>query len=121
MPGIILVTNQDADTVKQGVEKVARRLGYTVSNVGEWELALQRGSAFASVLLGAIFPYCNFRAVIRKNPDKTVEIDIERNSPRLTAGSMGVNRLKGLAQELADKIAEDIVSRQGEILRRDTF
>jgi hypothetical protein len=121
MPGIILATNQDAEAAKQAVEKVARRLGYTVNNVGEWELALQKGSAIASVLLGAIFPYCNFRAVIRKNADKTVEIDLERNSPRLTAGTMGVNRLKGLAQELADRIAEEIVSQRGEILRRDTF
>jgi hypothetical protein len=121
MPGIILVTDHDAAAVKQSVQKVARRLAYTVAEVGEWEFSLQKGNVIVGVFLGAFFPYCNFSVVIRKNPDATVEIDIERNSPGLTAGRMGLSRVKSNAQELADKIAEDIVSQRGRILRRDTF
>jgi hypothetical protein len=121
MAGIILVTNQDAAAVKEAVKKVARRLDFTIADVGDGEISLRKGSRIAGALLGAFFPFCDLRAIVRTNPDKTVEIDIQHNSPRVTGGSMGVSRVKAQAQELADKLAEDIIAQRGEILRRDTF
>jgi hypothetical protein len=121
MAGIILVTNLDAAAVMQAVKKVARRHDFTVADVNESEVSLQKGSRIAGVLLGAFFPFCDFRAVARTNADKTVELDIEHNSPRVTSGSMGVKRVKAQAQELADKVAEEIVAQRGEVLRRDVF
>ena len=121
MAGITLVTNQDASTAMENVKKVGRRLGYAVTDVNEFEVALQKGNAIAGIFLGAIFPHYIFRVVVRKNPDKTVEIDIERNNPRFTGGALAVGRIKSHAQEVADKIAEAIVEQRGEILRRAMF
>jgi hypothetical protein len=121
MPGITLVTNQDARLAMQNVKKVANRLDYSVTAVSESELALHKGNPITGTLLGAFFPYSRLRVLIRTNPDKTVEIDILRNSPWWTGGALGVKRTKDRAEEFADGIADAIREQHGEILRRETI
>src|SRR5262249_2260742 len=103
MPGISLLTNLDAMTTAATVRRVARELGFTVTEVGDWEVELSKGSLATSLILGALVAYCRFRVTFRPRPDNTVEVLLERNSPWVW-GTMGVNRVKAQANDLADAI-----------------
>ena len=120
MAGFILRTDLDAERALRTVKDVARNLKFSVNEVDDWELSVQKGNLALSIFIGAFVAYCNFRVSIHGRKDNSVEIEIERNSPWWT-GILGVSRVKSRAKELADRIEDAILDQRGEILKRGTF
>jgi hypothetical protein len=120
MPGFSLRTNLDAEEALKAAKRAAKQLDYTVAELDDWELSVQKGNLAASIFVGAFVAYCDFRVTVESRRDGTVEIVLERNTPWWT-GIIGVNRVKSRAKELADEIEADVLDRKGEILKRDTF
>jgi hypothetical protein len=84
------------------------------------ELSVRKGSFTASVLVGPLLAYCDFRVSVESRRDGTVEILLERNNP-WWAGIIARNRIASRAKELNDEKEKDVIDRQGKILGRDTF
>jgi hypothetical protein len=120
MPGIRLVTSLSPRLVLDTAHQVARNLDFTARPVSEKELAVQRGNFAASLFLGALFPYCNFRIRVDRLALGQTEIAIERNHP-WWSGPTGIGRIKEYARELADALEQSILQRRGEVLSRDVF
>ena len=120
MAGFSLLTNLDADAAIRALKKAARHLEFSVTPVNDREFSVEKGSALASVVLGGLAARCNFRVSIEDRPEKRIEIVLERNHP-WWFGSLGVNRIKGLAKEFVDKMEQALIEERGEILKREAF
>lgn len=119
MAGLIVQTDLDAEHALQMVKDVARDLRFSVKEVGDGKLAVQKGNLVLSFLVGAWFvTYCNFRVSIHERPDAGVEIEIKRNVPWWT-GFIGVTRVQSQAEDLAYHIEDAIRDQGGEALRQE--
>jgi hypothetical protein len=120
MPGRIIVTDMKANLSRKLMLRVARNMGFSVTELDAWEYQLRRGSFGWSLFLGAVIAYCNFRVNFGQGDDHQVEISIERNSPWWT-GMLGINQVKSWCKRFAEALAEAIEDEGGEILEENQF
>jgi hypothetical protein len=120
MAGFTVVTNMAGDAALSLAGRVAEQMGYSVARSGDWELKVQKGSFTLSILLGAFIAYCDFCFRVEGNPDRTVTLVLERNTPWWT-GVIGVSRIKSRAQELMTEVERAIAGAGAQILHRGTF
>jgi hypothetical protein len=115
-----MLTDMKAETAVQTVDRVARRLSFSVYRTGDWELVAQKGNLVLSVFVGAFVAYCYFKIFVYADRGERVEIEIQRNSPWWT-GLIGVNRVKNWAKTLANAIEEEIEHQGAHLHGRQEF
>lgn len=120
MPGIRLTVSLPPRTALDAAHQAARCLRFAAHPHDDGELTVQKGNFAASLLLGAIFPYCNFRLRAERAGLGQTEVTLERNHP-WWSGPTGIGRVKEHAKELADALEQAVLERHGEVLSRTAF
>jgi hypothetical protein len=120
MPGFKIITDMDPELAIKAVSRVAKRLGFSVYRVEDWELVVQRGNLALSILLGAFIAYCYFPVRFEEDRRGNLRIVMERNTPWWT-GFIGISRVKSWAKSLADGVEDEIEARGARILNSEEF
>ncbi|MBI2805656.1 MAG: hypothetical protein HYX68_11820 [Planctomycetes bacterium] len=122
MPGTKLLTKLDAATGLRLAWRTAQDLGYSLTPLGEGanRFTATKGSMLGSFLAGALAPYCAFEISTGSYSDAN-EIILEKNSPGLLIGKMGLNKVNRQADELIAAIVNAIEREGGTILERKDF
>jgi hypothetical protein len=122
MPGIKLLTKLDPATCLKVAYRAAQDLGFSLSPL---ETACKRftatkGSALMSMIAGPFAPHCHFEISAESYADAN-EVVLEKNTPWLTTGSVGVSKVKKQADDLMAAIACGIENEGGKISERREF
>lgn len=122
MPGLKLRTKHEARTCLKLAWRTAQNLGYSLTPIDDASkrFTATKGNVLVSLLGGLFPPRCDFQISIESYSDAN-ELVLERNTPQLTGGAMGVSRVHQRAEELLDAIASDIEGDGGTILEKRKF
>jgi hypothetical protein len=122
MPGIKLLTKLDAGTCLKLAWRAAQDLGFTLTPLGAEvkRFTATKGNALLGMLAGAIAPYCAFNISIEAYPDAN-EIVLEKNSPWLTGGKIGVGKIDQQAEALLSEITRAIEREGSAVVGRKEF
>jgi hypothetical protein len=122
MPGIKITTKLDPATCLKVAYRAARDLGFSLTPM---EAACKRftatkGSALMSMIVGSFSPHCRFEISAESYADGN-EVVLEKNTPWLMTGSVGVSKVNKQADDLMAAIACAIEKEGGKILERKEF
>jgi hypothetical protein len=118
MAGFKLVTDLEPDACLQIAWRTAQDAGFRLTAIENWSFHAKRGNVVLSAIAGPIAPHCNFKISAHRYEDGTTDVVLEKNSPWLTSGRIGVNRVQAQAEELADKIETALREQGGKIVSR---
>jgi len=122
MPGVKLLTQLDPQTCLKVAWRVAQDQGFSLTPIEECSkrFTATKGSVLGNMLGGFLTPQCVIQVTVEKYPD-TNEVSVERNEPWLSAGKIGVGKVKRQADELANAIACAIENAGGTITERKEY
>jgi hypothetical protein len=122
MAGLKLLTNLDASTCVKAAWRAAQDLGFTLPPLEDCtrRFTASKGSALLGVIAGPLAPQCVFQITVETYHDAT-EVALERNTPWLTSGAIGVAKVQRQAEELMSAIACGIEKAGGAVRERKEF
>jgi hypothetical protein len=123
MPGLKLLTKLDPQTCLKVAYRAAQDLGFSLpplESCGQ-RFTATKGSALMSVLAGWFTQqHCAFEISVAAYNDAN-EVVLEKNTPWLSGGSVGITRVNREAEELVRAIGCAIEKAGGTILERKEF
>jgi hypothetical protein len=122
MPGIKLLTKLDPPTCLKAAYRAAQDLGFSLTPMGASckHFTATKGSALMSMIAGPFAPHCHFEISAEAYADAN-EVVLEKNTPWLTTGSVGVSKVKKQADDLMAAIACAIEKEGGSVLERKEY
>jgi hypothetical protein len=122
MPGIKLLTKLDPPTCLKAAYRAAQDLGFSLTPLSASckRFTATKGNALVSIIVGPFAPHCHFEISAESYADAN-ELVLEKNTPWLTTGSVGVSKVKKQADDLMTAIACAIEKEGGSILERKEF
>lgn len=121
MPGYKIRTDLPAKRTYVLARKVAHTRDFLVEDAGERAFVATKGNFLLTLFFGAYFGvYCKFQVSV-EDYGKVAEVIINRNSPALTSGAIGVARVKNRSREYANSIITEILAAGGKVLDEAEF
>ena len=122
MPGIKLLTKLDPHTCLKAAYRAAQDLGFSLTPIDDASrrFTATKGNVLVSIIAGPFAPHCHFEISTAAYADAN-EVVLEKNTPWLTTGAVGVGKVKKQADDLMQAIAAGIEKEGGTILDRKEF
>ena len=122
MPGIKLLTKLEPSTCLKAAYRAAQDLGFSLTPIDEASkrFTATKGNMLVSIIAGPFAPHCHFEISATAYADAN-EVVLEKNTPWLTTGAVGVGKVKKQADDLMQAIANGIEKEGGKILERKEF
>src|SRR4051794_24241091 len=101
MPGIKLLTKLDPAICLKAAYRAAQDLGFSLTPIDDApkRFTATKGNVLVSMIAGPFAPHCHFEISAQTYADAN-EVVLEKNTPWLTTGSVGVSKVKKQAEEL---------------------
>jgi hypothetical protein len=122
MAGLKLLTKLDPQTCLKLAWRTAQDMGFSLTPLqdGSPSFTATRGNLLTNLLAGPFAPRCSFEISAKAYSDAN-EVILEKNTPWLTSGAVGVSKVNRQADELISAIASAIEKEGGTILERKEF
>src|ERR1700722_13906677 len=107
MAGFKLLTKLEPERCLHAAWRAAQDLGFGLTPLDEkaTRFTAKKGHVLLSMLGGPFTPNCHFEISAQAYADAT-EVVLEKNSPWLTTGALGMNRVHRQAEELLGAIRQ---------------
>jgi hypothetical protein len=122
MSGVKLLTRLDPQTCLKVAWRAAQDLSFSVPPIEECgkRFTARKGNALFNLIAGPLAPQCIFAISVEAYNDAT-EVVLEKNTPWLTSGAVGVAKVNKQADDLLAAITCGIETAGGSVHERKEF